>query len=99
MKKLLVLVSFMAGATLFVSAQNAVVTKETKMEQPKAVVTEASNHQAKDGKHNCSKESAKSCCSKSTSSAQSKDSKSCSKESGKSCCSKKSAEAIKQDEK
>jgi hypothetical protein len=90
MKKLIVFASLIFAVGFHVSAQNSVVKKETKMEQPKQEVTEA--------KHDCSK-SEKSCCSKkATNATEASDKKSCDKDSKKSCCSKKAAEGVKKED-
>jgi hypothetical protein len=94
MKKLIVFASLIFAVGFHVSAQNSVVKKETKMEQPKQEVTEA-KHEAK---HDCSK-SEKSCCSKkATNATEASDKKSCDKDSKKSCCSKKAAEGVKKED-
>ncbi len=92
MKKLIVFASLIFAAGFYASAQNNVVGKETKMEQPKQVVAESKPEAKHDG--------GKSCCSKKSSNANEvSEKKSCDKESKKGCCSKKSAEATKKEDK
>jgi len=95
MKKLIVFASLIFAAGFYASAQNNVVAKETKLEQPKQVVSEAKP----EAKHDCNK-SEKSCCSKkATNAMEATEKKSCDKDSKKSCCSKKAAEGTKKEDK